>query len=148
MVVETRTPLSRSIIMKTRTAIAALTLSTLALPLAAMAPATASHGGGGAGAVRTHGGCGGPAVWKLKAKPDNGKIQLEAEVDSNRAGQVWNWTIKHNGTVSAKGSSTTHAPSGSFTVNRRMANKAGTDNFVFRAERRATGAVCRGTISL
>ena len=47
--------------MKTRTVIAALALSTLALPLAAMAPATASHTR--AGAVRTHGGCGGPAVW-------------------------------------------------------------------------------------
>ncbi len=83
--------------MKTRTALAALTLSTLALPLAAMAPATASHGGGGA--VRTNGGCGGPAVWKLKAKPDNGRIELEAEVDSNHVGQVWDWTIKHNGST-------------------------------------------------
>jgi len=132
--------------MKTRTVVAALTLSTLALPLAAMAPATASHGK--SGAVRTHGGCGGPAVWKLKAAPDNGKIQLEAEVDSNHRGQVWDWTIKHNGNAAGKGSSTTHGASGSFTVNRRLANKAGTDKFVFRAERRATGDVCRGTVSL
>jgi hypothetical protein len=132
--------------MKTRTALAALTLSTLALPLAAMAPATASHGGGGA--VRTHGGCGGPAVWNLKAKPDNGRIELEAEVDSNHVGQVWDWTITHDGSTSARGSSTTHGASGSFTVQRRMSNKAGTDRFVFRAERRATGDVCRGTISL
>jgi hypothetical protein len=132
--------------MKNRTAVAALTLTTLALPLAAMAPASASHDR--AGAVRTHGGCGGPAVWKMKAKPDNGKIQLEAEVDSNHAGQVWTWTIKHNGNTSAKGSSTTHGASGSFTVARRLSNRAGKDHFVFRAERRATGAVCLGTISL
>jgi hypothetical protein len=132
--------------MKTRTALAALTLSTLALPLAALAPATAAHGGGGA--VRTHGGCGGPAVWHLMAKPDNGRIELEAEVDSNHVGQVWDWTIKHDGSRSAKGSSTTHGASGSFTVQRWLANRAGTDHFVFRAERRATGAVCRGTISL
>jgi hypothetical protein len=132
--------------MKTRTAFAALTLSALALPLAGMAPATASHGV--ANAVRSHGGCGGPAVWKMKAKPDNGKIQLEAEVDSNRSGQVWDWKIKHNGNRVANGSSTTHGASGSFTVARRMANKAGTDTFVFRAVRRATGDVCRGTVSL
>ena len=132
--------------MNTRTALAALTLSALALPLASMAPASASHGGGGD--VRTHGGCDGHAVWKLKAKPDNGRIELEAEVDSNHSGQVWTWRIKHNGSVSAKGSSTTHGASGSFSVTRRMANLAGTDHFVFRAERRATGAVCRGTISL
>jgi len=29
-----------------------------------------------------------------------------------------------------------------------MADLAGTDRFTFRAERRATGDVCRGTISL
>ena len=132
--------------MKTRTAFAALTLSTLALPLAAMAPATASHGGGAA--VSSHGGCGGPAVWRLKAKPSNNRIELEAEVDSNHVGQVWDWTIKHNGSMSAKGASTTRGASGSFTVRRLMANASGTDHFVFRAERRATGDVCRGTISL
>ncbi len=132
--------------MKTRTAFAALTLSALALPLAAMAPATASHGA--SSAVRSNGGCGGSAVWKMKAKPDNGRIQLEAEVDSNHVGQVWDWRIKHNGNTSAKGSSTTRGASGSFTVQRRMSNKAGTDTFVFRAVRRATGDVCRGTVSL
>jgi hypothetical protein len=132
--------------MKTRTALAALTLTALALPLAAVAPASASHGGGNA--VRTHGGCGGPAVWKLKAKPDDGRIEVEAEVDSNRSGQVWDWTIRHNGSVSAKGSSTTRGASGSFSVERRMANLAGTDHFTFRAQRRANGDVCRGTISL
>lgn len=132
--------------MNTRTALAALTFSTLALPLAAMAPATASHSGGTA--AGSQGGCGGAAVWTMKAKPDNGKIDLEAEVDSNRSGQVWDWTIKHNGSVAAKGTSTTRGVSGSFTVHRRPSNKAGTDRFVFRAERRVTGAVCRGTVSL
>ena len=132
--------------MKTRTALAALTLSVVALPLAAIGPASASHGGGGG--VRTHGGCGGPAVWTMKAKPDDGRIELEAEVDSNHTGQVWKWTIKHNGSVSSKGSSTTRGASGSFSVERRMADLAGTDHFTFRAERRATGDVCRGTISL
>src|SRR6478735_4535282 len=79
--------------MKTRTALA---LVTVALPVAAVAPASASGGGGD---VRTHGGCSGPAVWKLKAKPDDGRIEVEAEVDSNRAGQAWGWVLKHNGSV-------------------------------------------------
>ncbi len=131
--------------MKTRTALAALTLSALALPLAAIPPASASHGGGG---HRNHGGCGGAAIWRVKAKPDNGGIEFEGEVDSNHRGQAWHWTIKHNGSMSAKGSSTTKGVSGSFTVRRVMVNLSGTDHFVFRAERRATGAVCRGTISL
>ncbi len=130
--------------MKIRTAVAALTLSALALPLAAIAPASASGGGGG---VRTHGACGGPTVWRLKAKADDGRIELEAEVDSNHAGQVWDWTLKHNGSVSSRGAQKTHGASGSFSVGRRMINLSGTDHFTFRAERRSTGAVCRGSIS-
>jgi hypothetical protein len=131
--------------MNTRTALAALTLSALALPLAAMAPATASHGD--RAGVRTHGGCDGPAVWTMKAKPSNGKIEVEAEVDSNRVGQVWDWTIKHDGRNAANGTNRTHGASGSFTVQRRLSNNAGKDQFVFRAVHRATGNVCRGTIS-
>jgi hypothetical protein len=132
-----------------RTVLAALTVSALALPLTTaltIAPALASHGGDGE--VRTHGGCDGPAVWKLKVKPDSGRIELEAEVDSNHSGQVWRWRIKHNGSVSAKGSSTTSGASGSFSVERRMADLAGTDHFALRAVRRANGDLCHGKISL
>jgi hypothetical protein len=128
------------------TALATLTLTALALPLATTAPASASDGGGGD--VRTHGGCSGSAVWRLKAKPDDGRIEVEAEVDSNHSGQVWHWRIQHNGSTSAKGTGTTTGVSGSYSVERRMANLAGTDHFSFRAVRRATGQVCRGTISL
>ena len=129
--------------MRTRTALAALALTALAAPLASVAPASASGGD----AVRTHGACQGPAVWKLKAKSDNGRIELEGEVDSNKTGQVWAWTMKHNGSVSARGKNTTRGASGSFSVERLMANLAGTDHFVFRAVHRGTGDVCRGTIS-
>src|SRR5262252_7461948 len=102
--------------MRTRTALAALALTALAGPLASVAPASASGGD----AVRTHGGCQGPAVWKLKAKPDNGGIEVEAEIDSNRAGQVWAWTLRHNGSVSSRGHGTTRGASGSFSVERLM----------------------------
>jgi hypothetical protein len=133
--------------MSTRTALAVLTLTLTALvPLGAVAPAHASHGGGDG--VRNSGSCSSGAHWKLKAKPDSGRIEVEGEVDSNHTGQVWHWKIKHNGSVSAKGKATTAGASGSFTVQRRMANLAGTDHFVFRAERAATGEVCRGKVSL
>jgi hypothetical protein len=128
--------------MLTRTALAAFTLAALTLPMALVAPASASHGGGD---VRTSGGCSRSAHWKMKAKPDNGRIEVEAEIDSNRSGQVWRWKLKHDGSVSARGSRTTGGASGSFHVQRRMANLAGTDRFVFRAEH--AGQVCRGTIS-
>jgi hypothetical protein len=130
--------------MKTRTAIAALALSSLALPLTALSPASASGGGG----VRTHGGCQGSPTWKLKAKHDSGRIEVEGEVHSSNTGQVWDWKLIHNSSVSAKGNAKTHGSSHSFSVSRQMTNLSGKDHFVFKAVRRTTGDVCRGTISL
>src|SRR5262245_26256287 len=129
--------------MVTRTTLAAFAVAALTLPVAFVAPASASHGGGGD--VRTSGGCSGSAHWKLKAKPDDGRIEVEGEIDSNGSGQVWHWTFKHNGSVSARGTKTTAGRSGSFEVKRRMANLAGKDHFVFRATH--AGQVCRGTIT-
>ena len=129
--------------MVTRTTLATIAVAALALPVAFVAPASASHGGGG-NDVRTSGGCSGSAHWKLKAKPDDGRIEVEGEIDSNRSGQVWHWKFKHNGSLSAHGTKRTSGRSGSFGVQRRMANLAGKDHFVFRAEHR--GQVCRGTI--
>ena len=127
--------------MFTRAVLTAVTVVTLTLPWTVVAPATASGGTD----VRTSGGCTGAAHWKLKAKPDDGRIEVEGEIDSNVAGQLWTWTFKHNGSVSARGSKRTVAPSGSFDVRRRMADLAGTDHFVFRATH--AGQVCRGTIA-
>jgi hypothetical protein len=90
------------------------------------------------------GGCSGSADWKMKVKTDDGRLEVEAEVDSNVSGQTWRWRISHNGSVSARGRRTTSGPSGSFDVERRMSNLAGTDTFRLRA--RHGGQVCRGTI--
>jgi len=122
--------------------LAGLAVAALTLPVGLMAPATASHGGD---AVRTAGGCSGSAHWKLKAKQDDGRLEVEGEIDSHVSGQVWRWRFKHNGSLSAKGSKTTAGRSSSFEVQRRMADLAGTDRFVFRATHGSQ--VCRGTIS-
>ena len=45
----------------------------------------------------------------LKAKTDDGRIEVEAEIDSNHAGQVWDWTLKHNGSLSPRGARTRRA---------------------------------------
>jgi hypothetical protein len=108
-------------------------------------PAQASHGGGG---VQQTGSCSQGANWKLKAKTDDGLIEVEAEVDSNVVGQVWKWKIADNGKVAAKGTSTTTAPSGSFSVERRVANQAGADKFVLKASNAATGETCKGSVTL
>jgi hypothetical protein len=107
----------------------------------------AAHAQGGGG-VENSGPCSATSDWKLKAKPDNGNIEVEFEVDSNVVGQTWQFRIKDNGTVIASGQRTTQAPSGSFAVRKITADLAGTDHFVGQARNPATGETCRGTVSL
>lgn len=125
--------------------IAALTISTLALTGLTIAPAVA--GDDDDNRVERNGSCSAGTEWKIKAKADDGRIEVEAEIDSNKVGQSWSWKFKDNGTVFATGTSTTTAPSGSFEVERKPANKAGTDNFVFRAVHPKSSEVCRATVS-
>ena len=107
-------------------------------------PATAAAKDGDV--IRT-GSCSGNSDWKLKLSPENGRIEVEFEVDSNINGQTWNVKLKKNGNVFFRGQRTTVAPSGSFEVNRVTSNPAGTDSFVGRATNPQTGEVCRGTAS-
>lgn len=96
--------------------------------------------------IRT-GNCSAASDWKLKLSPENGRIEVEFEVDSNVNGQTWNVRLKRNGNVFFTGTRTTQAPSGSFEVRRVTNNGAGTDFFVARAVNQQTGEVCRGTAS-
>ena len=113
-------------------------------------PAGDDHGGTRSGGgdddrvIRT-GTCRGRADWKLKVKTDDGRLEVEGEVDSNRTGQAWRWVIRHNGSVTARGTSRTSGRSGSFSVERKVVNLAGTDRLVFRA--RYAGQVCRGVVN-
>jgi hypothetical protein len=123
----------------------ALTGLALVVPLVVGAPADAS--GGGADVVRS-GSCSSHTDWKVKAKHDDGRIEVEVEVDSNRGGQTWRWRILHNGSLSAHGTATTRPPSGSFSVQRRMTDLAGSDTFRLRATNRRSGEVCHGSVRL
>jgi hypothetical protein len=122
----------------------ALASLTTACTLAVGAPAFASQGGDDDRITKT-GSCSDGARWKLKVKTDDGRLEVEGEVDSNKSGQNWAWKIKDNGSVAAKGSATTGGRSGSFSVERKIANKAGADKIVFRAMH--AGQVCKGTIT-
>lgn len=105
------------------------------------APAVANDGD-----VIRRGGCSSGATWKLKASPENGRIEVEGEVDSNRRGQTWRWTMKHNGRQFASGRRTTLGRSGSFEVRRVPRNFRGTDAFRFTARRVGTSQVCNGVV--
>ena len=124
-----------------RVALAGVAVAAL---FAGAAPASADDGG----RVLRTGACTGSAHWKLKAKHDDGRIETEAEVDSNRNGQKWRWRIVHNGSVSARGTATTRPPSGSYDVERRLVNFRGRDTITFRARNIRSGQVCRGTVRL
>ncbi len=95
--------------------------------------------------VERTGSCSEGARWDLKVKTDNGRLEVEGEVDSNQNGQQWSWKFRHNGKVSAKGKKSTAGPSGSFSVERRMVNLQGTDKVVFVA--RHDGQTCRGVVN-
>lgn len=92
------------------------------------------------------GDCDGASTWKLKASPEDGRIEVEGEVDSNRVGQTWRWRMLHNGELTARGRATTTAPSGSFEVRRLVVDMSSVDRLRFRALHPATGEVCVGRV--
>lgn len=125
----------------TTTTSVAILAATTALSLVTAGPAFANEGD-----VIRRGSCTGASDWKLKASPENGRIEVEGEVDSNRNGQTWRWRILHNGSLSARGTATTQPPSGSFEVRRVLVDATGTDTIAFRARNPRTDEVCRGVL--
>jgi hypothetical protein len=88
--------------------------------------------------------CAGPATWKLTLKNDDGRLEVEFEVDQNVAGKRWNVVLKRSGSVVFRGARTTRAPSGSFTVEKRVRGAGGT----VVASARSGRLSCRGSASL
>ncbi|MDT4940918.1 MAG: hypothetical protein QOJ34_1007 [Pseudonocardiales bacterium] len=130
-----------------RTVSAVSGLALLCAGIVAAAPAEASHGGG-ADAIRNSGQCAhGGGTWKLKAKPDDAGLEIEFEVDTNQIGQLWHVRITDNGNVVADRNVRTTAPSGSFSVQSRPANRAGVTDTIrahaFRGDR-----VCGGQVQV
>jgi hypothetical protein len=130
---------------KNITRIAAAATLAAGIALTASVPAMASHGGGGR-VVERNGQCSLGADWKIKAKVDNGQLEVEAEVDTNQSGQTFAWKLSDNGTLVEKGSSTTGGASGSFSVNRKIANLPGKDAIKFTAKNAANGETCVATV--
>ena len=95
--------------------------------------------------IRT-GVCSGAAHWKLKLSPDNGRIELEFQVDTNRVGRAWRVRIRHNGVLIFVGERVTKAPSGAFTVRLLTNNRAGTDSFRAGARAVVSGQTCVGGV--
>ena len=119
----------------TRTIVAGTVLTGALLGGLGLASAASASGGGG-GISRTVACSTGTLT--VKAKADNGLIEVEAELDTNRVGQTWTWSLTDNGVKVGSGSKTTVAPSGSWTAKRSITNRAGTDALRFRTVRGTT----------
>ena len=115
----------------------------IAVGILAAVPASA----GGDREVIRRGSCSGSTDWKYKAKADDGRIEVEYEVDQNRSGDRWKVRLFHDGNRFFKGTRVTGGASGSFDIERKVNNHQGVDRFRARARNVRTDEVCRGRVS-
>ncbi len=118
-----------------------------AVLLGSVVAAVPAYAGGGDFTEET-GACSMGSTWVMKAKHDTGRIEMEFSVESQRAGQTWAVRVRDNGALVFSGNRVTNRISRSFSVDRMLANRAGTDRFVARATNARTGEVCRGHVAL
>lgn len=127
----------------TRTLSGTTLAAALTVPLLwAAGPAAAASGHG----VTNRGSCSQHGSFKLSAKHDDAAIEIEYEVDTNRSGQRFAVRLTDNGTVIAKRTATTAGRSGSFTIAKRTADRAGADRI--RARAVSGRNVCGGHVRL
>src|SRR5262245_54391581 len=109
----------------------------LGLAVALGTPAVAaSHGDG------SHKGtCSATSSVKLKASDHKKGIKVAAQVKTDVAGEVWDWSISDNGVVVASDSTAT-GKNGKLVVRATVANPDGTDTIDFLASDTVTGESC------
>ena len=103
-----------------------------------LAPAMASAKDGD---VLVAGKCSSATTSKLKLSEENGRIEVEFEVDQNRSGVRWTVSLTRNGTRFARLVRTTRPPSGSFEARALARNSAGAEVIRGRAVS-PSGEVC------
>ncbi len=96
---------------------------------------------------RVAGSCTGGSTAKLKVKHDDGRIEAEFEVDQNRNGVEWAVRIRRDGRLVVRTRATTTAPSGSFSVERKIADPAGSDRIKAKAIS-PSGEVCTASATI
>ena len=94
------------------------------------------------GDVIKTGSCSGGSDWKLKLSPENGKIEVEFEVDQNKVGDTWKVRILQNGDRIFRATKVTQGASGSFEVRTVAPNTSGTDTFRAFARNLSTDETC------
>lgn len=115
--------------------------------MTAAATTTAAGAGGNRGRKLVVGSCTDGSTAKLKVKPDDGRLEAEFEVDQNRSGVTWSVVLRRNGRVAVSTRATTNARSGSFSVERKIADGSGSDRVSARATS-PSGEVCSAALTI
>ena len=124
-------------------------LTASAIAIAALAAPTAAIASGDDDAeVRKAGTCSDSSSSKIKVKEDDGRLEVEFEVDQNVVGDTWKVKFKDGSDVVFKGTARTKAPSGSFSLERKIDDRAGTDDVTAVGKNRSTGERCLAKASL
>ncbi|MGZ6545123.1 MAG: hypothetical protein ACXVEI_07405 [Actinomycetota bacterium] len=136
MLRKTKAIVAGAIVVSSMLALAPLTAtSAAAAPRAAAAPSVAHHGS-----------CSAQADWKLKVAPENGRLQVEFEVEHATAGDHWQVTIKENGSQLVSSTKVVQADR-SFHVKHRAHDTSGADRFVARETNASSGESCVGKVT-
>ena len=127
--------------MRTRTVLVCAGLIACTALVLAAAPASAKRGD-----VLVAGKCSQATTSKLKLSEENGRIEVEFEVDQNRNGVRWTVSLSRNGARFARMTRTTRPPSGSFEARALARNGAGAEAIRGRAVS-PSGEVCTARAS-
>ena len=95
--------------------------------------------------VIQEGPCSASSDWKLKLSPEDGRIEVEFEVDQNVSGDRWRVKILHDGDRVFRGARTTGGASGSFELRIVEDHRAGADTFRARTQNLSTDEICTGS---
>jgi hypothetical protein len=101
-------------------------------------PATSAKDGD----VLVRGTCTSASSSKLKLSEEDGRIEVEFEVDQNRNGIRWTVVLRRPTRVVFRGTRVTRGPSGSFELRRVVNDTAGGDRIIARGIS-PSGEVCR-----
>ena len=118
-------------------------VSVLALAVLAVGPSALGKGR----EARVVGVCTEASTSKLKLSQEDGRIEVEFEVDQNRNGVTWTVVLERGTRVLFRGTRTTRGPSGSFELRRVVSDLAGPDRIRARATRRGP-ETCRAAATL
>jgi len=93
------------------------------------------------------GACTGTSHWHLDLEKEHGRIEVEVEVDTRKAGRRWRVQTWHNGSRFTNVIRRTDRD-GEVEVERVRHDRSGRDTFRFHAVDQVNGEVCRGSLSI